>query len=155
MDTNNHHYLLAGAIFVSRNPFWVTTILGSCVAVCLFDKVNMFGGINHFMLPHWSGKGLSSPKYGDIATMKLIGEMEKYGSKKNNLVAKLFGGAAVLDYNHSSITIGEKNIEVAKELLYENKIKIISENVGGVLGRKIIYKTLTGEVYHKFLTKQV
>jgi len=146
------YYLMAGAIFVAKEPFWVTTVLGSCVAVCLYDPLNHYGGINHFMLPYWSGQGLSSPRYGDIAIIKLINEMERHGSKKNNLIAKLFGGASVLDYNHTSITIGEKNIEVAKDILKESNIRIVSESTGGLSGRKIIYKTDTGEVYHKFLT---
>jgi len=151
-ENKKQYYLLAGAIFVSKEPFWVTTVLGSCVAICLYDTINHFGGINHFMLPYWSGQGLSSPRYGDIAIIKLINEMESYGSNKNNLIAKLFGGASVLDYNHSSIAIGDKNINVAKDILKENNIKITSENTGGLVGRKIIYKTATGEVYHKFLT---
>ena len=148
----NHYYLMAGAIFTSKEPYWVTTVLGSCVAVCLYDTINHFGGINHFMLPYWSGQGLSSPRYGDIAISKLINEMESHGSKKNNLIAKLFGGASVLDYNHTSIAIGEKNVNVAKDILKEYNIRIVSESTGGLVGRKIIYKTATGEVYHKFLT---
>ncbi len=154
MELNNHHYLLAGAIFVSRDAYWVTTVLGSCVAVCLYDTKNGFGGINHFMLPYWSGQGLASPKYGDIAINRLIEEMLRKGSSKINLIAKLFGGAAVLDYNHTTLNIGTKNIILAKEILQEYGIRIAGENSGGNTGRKIVYKTGTGEVYHKFLNNK-
>ncbi len=154
MDKINHYYLLPGAIFVSKENYFVTTILGSCVAVCLYDAKLKFGGINHFMLPYWSGQGLGSPRYGDIAIIKLIDEMQKYGSEKKNLIAKLFGGASVLDYSNTSMNVGGRNIQLAKDLLNENKIKLLSENTGGKKGRKIIFKTQTGEVYHKFLDKK-
>lgn len=151
MDVQNTFYLLPGALFVKREPYMVTTVLGSCVALCLYDKILMYGGINHFMLPYWSGSGLASPKYGDIAIKKLLSEMINIGSNKSNLVAKLFGGASVLDNFESSLQVGKRNIEVAKEMLESMHIPLVSQNLGGNLGRKIIYSTVNGAVYHKFL----
>ena len=69
------HYLYPSALFAEKTPFMVDTVLGSCVAVCLFDNQLKIGGINHYMLPFWNGNGLASPKYGNIATEKLVEKM--------------------------------------------------------------------------------
>ncbi|NDF59930.1 MAG: chemotaxis protein CheD, partial [Crocinitomicaceae bacterium] len=130
----------------------VDTVLGSCVAVCLFDQKLKIGGINHFMLPLWNGNGLASPKFGNIATEKLIEKMLKNGSSVKNLVAKVFGGANQMN---SSMNIGARNIEIAKEVLANHGISIIAENVGGNVGRKLKYHTGTGQVMMKFLNKSV
>ena len=66
------HYLYPSALFAEKEQYMVDTILGSCVAVCLFDTKLKIGGINHYMLPLWNGNGLASPKFGNIATEKLI-----------------------------------------------------------------------------------
>ena len=66
------HFLYPSTLFASREPFIVNTILGSCVAVCIYDTVLKFGGINHYMLPFWNGQGLASPKFGNIAIHKLL-----------------------------------------------------------------------------------
>ena len=146
------HYLYPAALFAEKTPFMVDTVLGSCVAVCLFDQKLKIGGINHFMLPLWNGNGLASPKFGNIATEKLIEKMLKNGSSVNNLVAKVFGGANQMN---SSMDIGARNIEIAKEVLAHHGISIIAENLGGNVGRKLKYHTGTGQVMMKFLNKSV
>jgi len=143
------HYLYPSALFAERTPYLVDTVLGSCVAVCLFDDHKKIGGINHFMLPLWNGEGLATPKYGNIAIEKLIERMIQLGCKKENLKAKLFGGASQIN---SSMEIGLRNVEVAKELLSQHRIPIIAENVFGKVGRKLRYDTGTGQVMMKFLT---
>lgn len=146
----NKHYLYPSALFAEKESFWVDTVLGSCVAVCLFDPVTKLGGINHYMLPLWNGNGLASPKFGNIAIEKLIEKMVKNGAIKSRLVAKIFGGA---DQMASSMKIGDRNIEIAKEILSLHNIPIIAENTGGLVGRKLRYETGTGKVLMKFLTK--
>jgi chemotaxis protein CheD len=146
------HYLYPAALFAEKTPFMVDTVLGSCVAVCLFDQKLKIGGINHFMLPLWNGNGLASPKFGNIATEKLIEKMLKNGSSVKNLVAKVFGGANQMN---SSMDIGARNIEIAKEVLAHHGISIIAENLGGNVGRKLKYHTGTGQVMMKFLNKSV
>jgi len=146
------HYLYPSALYVSNKPTEVLTILGSCVAVCIWDKELKIGGINHYMLPVWNGKGLQSPKFGNIAILKLIEKIENYGSNRQNLVAKVFGGAEVIAAQSIKMNIGERNIIIAKELLAEFKIPIIATSVGGYSGRKIMFYTQTGEVLHRFIT---
>lgn len=148
------HFLYPATLFAHKEPHIVSTILGSCVAVCLWDPALQIGGINHYMLPLWNGQGLASPKYGNIAIEKLIERMLQMGSKKANLKAKVFGGGEVIETQISHFQIGERNIVLAMEALKEGKIPIISQSVGGKLGRKIQYNTQTGAVLHKFIEKQ-
>lgn len=110
----------------------VKTVLGSCVAVCLWDKTLHYGGINHYMLPYWTGNDLASPKYGNIAIEKLVEKMRFMGCRVEDLEAKIFGGGELIDsIDGRSVTqIGERNIEVAKRLLAEYKIPIVSSCVG-------------------------
>lgn len=147
------HFLYPAELFVSKTPYQVNTILGSCVAVCLFDPVLQMGGINHYMLPYWNGQGLASPKYGNIAIDRLVDKMVSYGCNKNNLKAKIFGGGEVIETNIVQFHIGLRNIEVARTLLEELKIPIVSSSVGGKLGRKIEFFTGTGDVRQKYVQK--
>lgn len=152
----SQHFLYPSSFFASKEPYVVKTVLGSCVAVCLWDKRLHFGGINHYMLSTWTGNDLASPKYGNIAIEKLIEKMRSMGSKMEDIQAKVFGGAELLDVGggKSSTMIGERNIEIAKMMLERCKTPIVSSSVGGKRGRKILFFTDTGEVRHKFLEKR-
>jgi chemotaxis protein CheD len=151
VETITTHYLYPSAIFASIHPHEVSTVLGSCVSVCLWDTRLKFGGINHFMLPLWNGDGLPTPKFGNIALEKLREKMQHLGSSESNLVAKVFGGAKQLEKGKSIFNIGEKNIILAFDLLKEKSIPIISHHVGGEKGRKLKFCTYTGEVLMKLL----
>lgn len=153
----SQHFLYPSSIFASRDPYVVKTVLGSCVAVCLWDRVLRFGGINHYMLPTWTGNDLASPKYGNIAIEKLVEKMRLMGSRVDDLQAKVFGGGELLqglDGGPSSTQIGERNIQMAQMMLDEYHIPIVAQSVGGRRGRKILFFTDTGEVRHKFLEKR-
>lgn len=149
------HYLYPGNIFVSADPHKVTTVLGSCVSVCLWDPTRRIGGINHFMLPLWNGDGLASPKYGNIAMDKLVDRMLGMGARIINIQAKMFGGGEVLRVTSGVLNVGERNIIYAKNRLDELKIPIVGSNVGGQTGRKLIFDTYDGSVMMKRLSKQI
>lgn len=153
MDNFDTHFLYPSALFASRSPHKVSTILGSCVAVCLYDPVQKIGGINHFMLPFWNGQGLASPKYGNIAIERLIEKMISLGSEKKHIRAKVFGGGEVIETSFSQFHIGERNIKLAIEMLEELKIPIVAKSVGGKLGRKIEFVTDTGEVKQRYIER--
>ncbi|MFQ3579507.1 MAG: chemotaxis protein CheD [Bacteroidales bacterium] len=148
------HFLLPGTIFVSKVPCIINTILGSCVAVCIWDKVSKIGGMNHIMLPLWNGNGLASPKYGNIATDVLYEKLLNYGANPSYMSAKIFGGAGILEHNNTSVfNIGERNTEIALEVLKKYKIPVISQNTGGTKGRKIMFFSETGIVRMKYIEK--
>ncbi|MBN2007757.1 chemotaxis protein CheD [candidate division KSB1 bacterium] len=150
-EIGRKHYLYPGTLFVHKSPHVVTTVLGSCVSVCLWDVKNKFGGINHFNLPLWNGDGLATPKFGNIAIQRLIEKMIMYGSDQKNLVSKIFGGGAVINSISDKNNIGEKNIIVTLDLLEQARIPIISSSVGGKKGRKIIFHTENGDVFVKMI----
>ena len=147
----NSFFLYPGAIFVSNKPHFITTILGSCVAVCAWDPVFKIGGMNHFMLPLWNGQGLASPRYGNIAIPKLIEKMIAKGSNKGNIIYKVFGGGEVIENKSSHFDIGNRNVDLAIKTMKEQGITVLSSSTRGKKGRKIIFNTHTGEVMHKFV----
>ncbi|MFA6401938.1 MAG: chemotaxis protein CheD [Salinivirgaceae bacterium] len=147
------HYLYPAALFAESEPHLVDTILGSCVAVCIYDPVKKIGGINHYMLPFWNGTGLASPKYGNIAIQKLVEKMLAIGAQKENLQAKIFGGGEVIQTKSNHFKIGERNIEIAEKTLAEMRIKITGKSIGGKQGRKIRFNTETGVVLMKLIQK--
>jgi chemotaxis protein CheD len=147
------YYLYPGGLFANKEPYLVTTVLGSCVSVCLWDSVLKAGGINHYMLPLWNGDGLASPRYGNIAIPRLIEKMLDLGSLKKNLEAKVFGGGEVLRIKEGVLNVGERNIMQALDMLKQNNIAVSITNVGGQYGRKLIYDTSTGKVLMKKLKR--
>jgi chemotaxis protein CheD len=143
------HFLYPTNLFVSKQRHIITTILGSCVGICLYDTCLRVGGMNHYMLPLWNGNGLASPRFGNIANEKLIQQVLQLGSTKADLVAKVFGGAK----QTTSYNIGARNVEIAFEMLDRMKIPVVGKSVEGEVGRKIVIDTLTGEVRMKFVQK--
>lgn len=139
-------YLYPGSLFAHSRPYMVSTILGSCVSICLWDPVLRIGGINHYLLPLWNGEGLPTPKYGNVAIERLIERMLSIGSTKNNLKAKVFGGSSLFNTSSGLLNIGQRNIQIAIDLLMEKNIPIISQDVGGSEGRRVLYFTHEGKV---------
>lgn len=145
-------YLLPGQLFASPEPCAVTTILGSCVAVCVWDRVLRIGGINHYLLPFWVGNGLASPRFGNVAVQRLIEKLLALGCQKQHLQAKLFGGACVIEAFHNRDNhLGMKNIQVARKVLETQGVPVIGEDVGGRQGRKLIFHTDEGTALVKLL----
>jgi len=140
------HFLYPGTVFSAPEPHRVTTVLGSCVSVCLWDRKAGIGGINHFMLPLWNGEGLSTPRYGNIAIDRLFEGMLRLGCRREGLIAKIFGGAALWSNPRGLLAVGDRNVELARQTLREQGIPILASQVGGDVGRKIIFHTGTGEV---------
>ena len=141
------HFLFPGTIFADPRSHQISTILGSCVAVCLWDSVMRMGGINHYMLPLWNGEGLATPKYGNIAMEKLLAKMLAMGCKREQLIAKVFGGANLMGTGNEVYLIGDRNISLACEMLEEYGIPIVASDVGGRIGRKIIMQADSGVVF--------
>lgn len=146
-------FIHVGQIHIDTAPAAISTVLGSCVAVCLFDPKLEIGGMNHYLLPFWNGNGLQSPKFGNISIPKLIEQMTQKGSDLKHLEAKIFGGASMNIGGSEAMLIGEKNILVAREILKEYNIAIIAEDIGGQYGRKIQFDIGRGKVLMKYATK--
>lgn len=145
------HFLYPSTIFASPQPSRIQTILGSCVSVCLFDAQMCIGAMNHFMLPWWNGQGMPCPKYGDIAIKKLIEKMNSLGCTKENMVAKVFGGADQHAMGQGTYNIGARNVATAEAILAQERINIIARSTGGERGRKVVFHTHTNKVLVKSL----
>jgi chemotaxis protein CheD len=154
MTAAESKYLYPGMLFAEPGDYSVTTVLGSCVSVCLWDPSARAGGMNHYLLPLWNGDGLRTPKYGNIAIPLLVEKLLQAGCSKANLKAKVFGGASVLESTSGLLNVGERNIHFAESALAEARIPIIGKDVGGTTGRKLMFVTGTGDVYVRKLNKK-
>ena len=141
-------HLYPGQLFLSGENIVVSTILGSCVAVCLWDSRISLGGMNHFLLPN-DPLNSSDLRYGNNAVRKLVEDMLARGAVKDRLMAKIAGGACVLDGFAAKRSIGDQNVAVAKKILAQYGIAITSEHIGGRRGRKLLFYTGNGAAFSK------
>jgi chemotaxis protein CheD len=151
MENIEEHFLYPSTIYAEKNRCKITTVLGSCISVCLYDTKLKIGGINHYMLPLWNGEGLASPKYGNIAMEKLLQKILSVSYSKANIIAKVFGGA---NQSFGIMDIGGRNTQFAFDFLETENIPVVAQSVGGNIGRKIIFDSFNGEVLMKYLTKE-
>ncbi len=129
-----------GYIYIADEPTIITTVLGSCVSVALYDTEKKYGGMNHFLLPKPFNDNLPSTKYGNVAMHILYKTFIENNSNSKDLVASIIGGGYI-ENSKDSKYIADENIGTAKKNLNKLKISIIFEDVGGILGRKILYDT--------------
>jgi chemotaxis protein CheD len=150
--TRSNFYLHPGQIFVSAESYAVTTILGSCVSVCLWDPITRSGGINHFLLPCDASETQTPGRFGNLAVRDLLEEVLALGAARAHLQAKLFGGACVLEaFRHRENHLGSQNVEIAREVLAAADVPIVSADIGGSNGRKLIFCTDDGSAWVKEL----
>lgn len=143
--THRAVFLHPGHVFVSDAPARVTTILGSCVSVCLYDARRRVGGLNHFLLPHRVGEQ-SSPRFGSAAVGQLLQSVLALGGRRSDLRARVYGGANVIGPREGrTLPIGTQNAHVALELLEREKVRVVDEHLGGSRGRKLVFRTDDGE----------
>lgn len=142
--------IYAGECYIGGENEIISTVLGSCVAICLHDVKLQIGGMIHYLLPLANKKKtLIKPlNFGDKSFDFLIESLLKKGANEKNLVAKIFGGANVISIEIEN-KIGELNIIYAKKMLEKRNIKVLSEDVGGVLSRKIFFFPGKNKVFLK------
>lgn len=152
-------------MYVAAKPTKIITLLGSCVAICIWESLLRIGGMNHYLLPHTAGKKYADfsscdctkdYRYGCVSTEALIQRINSAGAKKGNLVAKVFGGGEVM-YNDGlkkpkGKNIGLNNVRFAENFLRGVGITIVAKDTGGKDARKIIFNTETGQVLVKRLS---
>jgi chemotaxis protein CheD len=142
--------LMPGEFFVSQDDIVLSTVLGSCVSACMWDRVSLVGGMNHFMLPGSTGQtgaatdllGLAG-RYGVFAMEQLINELIKRGARKSNLEAKLFGGGAVLK-NFTTLNVGQRNAEFVLGFLRTEGIRVASQDLLDVFPRRVVFFPVSG-----------
>ena len=142
-----------GELHVATEPTVISTILGSCVSVCLFDPVKRMGGMNHMLLPGSPDmkEFNESARYGINAMELLINGLLTKGALRHNLKAKVFGGGHIFNGAgfREIFTPGKDNTKFTFSFLEDENLPIESYNVGGNFGRKIYFESDTGEVLMK------
>ena len=143
--------ILPGEFYFTHKDMLIVTVLGSCVAACIRDRVTGIGGMNHFMLPY-SGDADSpvsaSMRYGTYAMEILINQLVKAGARRENLEAKVFGGGAVLR-GFTAMNVGERNANFVREYLRNEGIRVIAEDLNNTYARKVYFFPRNGKVLVK------
>ncbi len=151
----DHHFqynavkVLPGEYFVTGENMVICTVLGSCIAACLWDRTLNIGGMNHFMLPEGDSADASG-RYGSFAMEVLINEMIKLGARRESMQAKIFGGGQVMA-NFTTMNVGERNTDFVTQYLQTERIPIVSEDVLDIYPRKVVYFPVTGKAMVKRL----
>lgn len=146
-------FLVPGSMFCSTEPSIVTTVLGSCISLCLWDVANRAGGMNHYVLPHGPADEVSL-RYGDVAIDALWRAMERLGATRRSVRAKIFGGAGVLPFGGDE-TVGERNVRLAMKWLGDRGIPLMSAHTGGAFGLQIRFNTGDGGVSVRQISPQL
>ncbi|MDR1045881.1 MAG: response regulator [Candidatus Adiutrix sp.] len=141
----NRVFLLPGEYLVSKQPHIISTLLGSCVSVCLYSPRHRFGGMNHYMLTNGPA-GARSGKYGDYAISLLLQFMERACGSLAGVEGMIFGGANVVGNIGRGEQIGERNIALAREMLKKNGLRVVREQVGGTAGLKLHYQNWDNKI---------
>lgn|SRR5574344_1518201 len=145
-----------GEFCTTPGPELISTVLGSCVSIALFDAKNGIGGMNHFMLAKDTKENNSRAheslmgKFGEYAVDLLLDDMTKKGAEYKNLTAKIFGGSNVFDLPPSAGSqVGDVNIQFAFDYLARKNIPVVSSDTGGVSPRKIFFDPHSSKVWLK------
>ncbi|OHD17312.1 MAG: hypothetical protein A2086_05325 [Spirochaetes bacterium GWD1_27_9] len=144
-----------GEYFVTKDDMVIQTVLGSCIAVCLFSDFDAYCGMNHFMLPGEASKNndYDSARYGMYSMEMLINSLLKSGVNRKHLKAKVFGGGNVINFKTIKASIGENNIQFILNFLEKENIPIISNHLGGEHARKILFFSDSKKVLLKQISK--
>lgn len=148
--------ILPGEFFVAQEDIVISTVLGSCVSACIWDKQAGIGGMNHFMLPEGAKEGGDpiglAGRYGVFAMEQLINELIKRGGRKANFEAKVFGGGAVMR-NFTTMNVGERNAQFVLDFLKTEGVRIASQDLLDVHPRRVAFFPNSGRALCKKLAQ--
>ena len=137
-------FLKPGYVMANQDATVVRTVLGNCVAVTFFDQTHRFGGINQFVFPQTDRREDMTPQYGNVGIKALYRMLVEMGASRDNLVAQIVGGAECRLINDDGL--GLQNVNLARVVLNQLRVPIVSEDVGGSMGRKVLYHSGTNEM---------
>ena len=150
-------YLRPGEIYIARDePTMVTTVLGSCISVSMFNRRLNVAAICHGLLPRCRDKKVcdgtcfEGSRYVECSIRHMLSRFLSFGIHRSEIQVKLFGGSDMFELKSpASISVGKQNIEIAMKVIGDEGLTLVSSDVGGPLGRKILFHTQTGEVLLK------
>ncbi len=143
-------YLHPGELYASAEPCQISTILGSCVSICLFDPGRLAGGMNHFLLPTSREREAASQRFADVATVVLLEKLLAMDCRLERITAKIFGGSALFQAkDRYAESLGAKNVAAAVHLMENAGISIVAQETGGDHGRKVVFDTDDGVAWSR------
>ena len=142
-------FLESANLVVDPEPVILRTVVGSSVAICVWDRQHRYGGMCNFICPEIHEEGKATVKYGNVAIYTLLKTMNNFGSNIKCLEAQIMGGAEPAEFSERR-TYAKENIEMAHAAMKKYGVRITSTDTGGNMGRKIAFNTLKNEVFvHK------
>lgn len=148
--------IMPGELYVTERNMMVVTVLGSCVCACVRDRYYGLGGMNHFILPDQGGDpesaGSNARRYGEYAMETLIAGLIQAGAHRQNLEAKIFGGATLTRSTVNNNT-GELTAKFLQKYMKSERIKVAAKSIGGTYPRKVYFFPRSGRVLVKRLLK--
>lgn len=140
-----------GEFRVAKGAVLKTIGLGSCIGIALFDPVRKVGGLAHVMLPQSSNGTARSAKYADHAIEMMLESMGRLGSKKEDIIAKMAGGAQIFKHMTLDVLkIGNRNVDAIKAQLEKFGLRLVSEDTGGTQGRSVYFYTTDGRMLVRY-----
>ncbi|MBD7916337.1 chemotaxis protein CheD [Clostridium sp. Sa3CUN1] len=141
---------IADSAIVSSPDRLITMGLGSCIGIAIYDRERKMAGLVHIMLPDSKQfKNIVNPlKYADLGVENLVNQMILKGCKKENMTAKIAGGASMFNFPDKKIIsdIGKRNSIAVIETIKKLSIPIVGKDVGGNKGRTMIFESEDGSV---------
>ena len=137
------YFVKPGYLVADRSAMLMRCVLGNGAAVTLYDRKNRFGGMHHFVFPETSRPEDATAQFGNVGLMAFIRLMREMGARLETMVAQILGGSYLDDWPDGDL--GRRNISMARKILGRYKIAVISEDVGGRLGRKVVYHSATNQ----------
>jgi chemotaxis protein CheD len=160
-DQPARYYLKPGELFAGEEAARVKTVLGSCVAVTMFSPRCRVGSLCHSMLPTCRNENpcvggcQDGPRYVDCAIRQMLEWFGKRGIGRHEIVVKVFGGSDMFSgpQGHEYKGIGRQNVDMALTIIGKEGLRLAASDLGGPWGRKIIFKSYSGEVFLKRLNR--
>lgn len=137
-------FLKPGYAMANHEASIIRAVLGNCVAVTFFDRHNCFGGMNQFVFPKTTCREDMTAQYGNVGIRALFRMLMDMGANRNQLVAQIIGGSECGVFNDEGL--GLQNVQLARGVLAQLNVPVVSEDVGGRMGRKVIYHSGTNEM---------
>lgn len=152
MSSETSIYVHQGTVEVSGDDGVVlTTLLGSCVAACLWDPVQKVGGMNHLLLPPENGAGFEFQSQNVNLMELLINGLLRKGAERDRLKVKLFGGSSMID---GLSNVGKKNSDFARNFFENEAIEVVSESLGGTHSRRVQFWPINGRARQRVVERE-
>lgn len=143
LPTDDVAYVHPGRILAGANGTSFTTIVGSGIAVCLWDPVRGIGGMSHFLLPS-AGNAPPATRFGDVAMQALLDEIQRLGGDVRRLRARVYGGNAPPLAEGGPQHLGDRNLQAALAFLTAHTVIVVQRDAGGKSARKVVFSPRQG-----------